>query len=244
MHLPLCMNDITVFAPPCMTPKRAFEVYDTAFRRVVEYVTLARIPGDVLEFGTFRGYTARTLAALMKEWNNPSQLYLYDSWEGFPEMVGNDAECPEVKIHGTWKRGDCNPGIGSAGILIQNILRMLLPNRVHAIPGYYEKTVPAHLPKKASIVHIDCDLYSSTHHVLSELIKNDVFSDGTVVLFDEFNNNFASNKYGERRVMRDIFPVYRDGERWMDKPPGLSLEPWFTYGFSGYAFILHRHDGE
>lgn len=143
MHLPLCMNDITVFAPPCMTPKRAFEVYDTAFRRVVEYVTLARVPGDVLEFGTFRGYTARTLAALMKEWNNPSQLYLYDSWEGFPEMVGNDAECPEVKIHGTWKRGDCNPGIGSAGILIQNILRMLLPNRVHAIPGYYEKTVGA-----------------------------------------------------------------------------------------------------
>ncbi len=241
MHLPLFDDDITVFPPPCSTREMAYELYVPAFRRVVGYVTVARVPGDFLEFGTFRGYTARTFAEMMKLLNNPNQLYLYDSWEGFPEMRGNDSECPEVVTHKTWNQGDCRVRTDGPQ-LIQDALRMLLPDRVHAVKGYYEETVPKNLPKRASVVHIDCDLYTSTHYVLDQLIKNDTMSDGCVVLFDDFNNNFASNKFGERKALRDLFPVYKDGEHWMDHAPGLSLEPWFTYGTSGYSFILHRHE--
>lgn len=231
---PLGVNDITIIPPPTQTPERAQEIYEPAFRRVMEYITVSRVPGDVLEFGTFHGYTARTLAELMRQYGHKGSLNLYDSWEGFPEMKGNDADCPEVAEHKTWNQGDCRPMIENAPEIIQTYLNMILPGQVHIYKGFYEKTlVPANLPAAASIVHVDCDLYESTKLVLTTLIDLGLLQQGTVILFDDWNNNFASNDFGERRAVCDIF-----GDN--SKETGYELEHWFTYGSAGYAFIVQK----
>lgn len=229
MRQPLCLNDITMFPPPCLTAQRAYEIYQPAFTRIVEYVVNSRVEGDVLEFGTFNGYTARTLAELMHAYKHQGHLRLYDSWEGFPAMEGGDAECPEVVQHQTWNKGDCQPIFPDNDIIIQQILSFILPQRVQCVKGFYDKTFTGE-GMKASLVHIDCDLYESTKYVLEKLLANDVLAEGAVVMFDDWNNNFGSNKYGERRAVKDVFQT-----EWMT-----TLEPWFTYGSSGAAFIVQK----
>ncbi len=240
---PLCLNDITVFPPPCLTAQRAFEIYQPAFRRIMEYVVNSRVTGDVLEFGTFNGYTARTLAELMHGYRHQGQLWLYDSWEGFPAMEGGDANCPEVAIHKTWNQGDCTPAIPNADTWIEKILSIILPNRVHAIKGFYDKTFSG-LGMKASIVHIDCDLYESTKYVLQKLLEHDCLAEGAVIMFDDWNNNFASNKYGERAAVKSVFQFYYDNGIFWDKSISetnkTGLSQWFSYGSSGMAFIVQK----
>lgn len=226
---PLCLNDITVFPPPCLTAARAAEIYDPAFQRIMEYVVNSRVEGDVLEFGTFNGYTARTLAEMMYAYKHSGSLHLYDSWEGFPAMEGGDADCPEVTQHKTWKQGDCTPLVPNADVWIQKILSIILPDRVHSVKGFYDKTFTGE-GVNASIVHIDCDLYESTKYVLEKLLANDCLAEGAVIMFDDWNNNFASNKYGERRACKEVFAA----------SSGVSLEPWFSYGSSGMAFIVQK----
>lgn len=230
----LGLNDITTFAPPCMTPERALEIYEPAFKRAVEYVTKCKILGNFLEFGTFHGYTARTLAEQMKINGTLSELYLFDSWEGFPAMVGVDENCPEAKAH-LWRQGDCNPIIVDPQEAIKFYLNLIIPHRVHTVKGFYEKTVPSQLPEgPAALVHIDCDLYESTRHVLTNLLAAGKIQQGTVILFDDWNNNFASNEFGERKAAADAFNIYYDIL--------YSLEPWFTYGWSGAAFIVQKEE--
>jgi hypothetical protein len=252
-HQPLGLNDITVFAPPCLTPDRAYEIYRPAFERIMEFVVNSRVSGDVYEFGTFHGYTARTLAQLMSEKGHSGSLYLFDSWEGFPSMEGNDATCPEVTEHKTWKQGDCTPAIHNAEKIIQQILSLILPNRVQAIKGFYDKTLDSFLERRsmgtqetgfqlrkvhASIVHIDCDLYESTYFVLKTLLGANVLQQGTVVMFDDWNNNFASNEFGERKAVRDLM-LYHD-QAFVQTEALVHLEPWFSYGSSGMAFIVQK----
>lgn len=229
MRQPLCLNDITVFPPPCMNAQRAADIYNPAFQRIVEYVVNSRIQGDVFEFGTFNGYTARTLAEMMYSYQHPGNLRLYDSWEGFPAMEGGDANCPEVIQHKTWKQGDCTPAIKDADAWIRRILSLILPERVFTVKGFYDQTFTDNTIK-ASIVHIDCDLYESTKFVLSQFLEKDCLAEGAVVMFDDWNNNFASNKFGERRAVKELFSAAN----------GVALEQWFSYGSSGMAFIVQK----
>lgn len=244
MRHPLCLNDITVFPPPCMNAERAADIYNPAFQRIMEYVVNSRIEGDVFEFGTFNGYTARTLAEMMYAYQHQGHLRLYDSWEGFPAMEGGDAECPEVVQHKTWKQGDCTPIIPNADVWIEKILSMVLPERVHCVKGFYNDTfIPEPKSLQASVIHIDCDLYESTVYVLRQMFDCNLVSEGAVIMFDDWNNNFGSNKYGERKAVKTMFPQYKDGIRWNIPTPhldGYGLEPWFSYGSSGMAFIVQK----
>lgn len=227
----LFKNDITIIPPPCMTPARAEEIYLPTFKRVVEYIENSRLEGGICEFGTFHGYTARTFAECLWEFDSAKHLYLYDSWEGFPAMESVDATCPEVAEHKTWKKGDCQPITKDAPELIRLAINSIIPGHVTTIQGFYNSTVAKNLPEKVAVAHIDCDLYTSTKLVLEELIKQDRLIDGAVILFDEFNNNNASDKYGERRAFKEISDEYKEL---------CYFENWFTYGSSGYCFLFHK----
>ncbi len=203
--------------PPCLTYERAMEIYTEPFNRVMEYVNLCNVSGDICEFGTYRGFTSEQLALRMKN----QRLYLYDSWEGFPEITSVDMHCKEV-LEGYWKQGDCR--VTTA--VEQEIFDMVnahIPGRLNMVKGYYSPQTP--IPEQIALLHIDCDLYSSTKTALELCAPN--LSEGAVILFDDFNNNLASNEYGERRAFRETIA---------DK----CGEPWFTYGWSGYAFLYHK----
>jgi len=220
-------SDPTRLPPPAYTRLRADIVYGEAFRRCVEFVSMSRIPGDFMEFGTLRGYTARWL-----EYDVGGRLWLFDSFEGLPEITAeSDRQSYEVSVNRVWFKGQMQvePAVEQR---IQRALSLIVPpDRLHIVKGYFEETLPENLPVgKVALVHLDCDLYASAKFVLETLIGRRLLQDGSLLLFDDYNSNRASPRMGERLAIVEAF----------EDQAGYSYSPWFSYGWHGQVFFVHE----
>src|ERR1700730_4539949 len=86
----------------------------------VQYINSSHVNGDIAEFGTMGGFSARTLAMAMvfdlqrqplgrsASGENPfRKLRLFDSFEGLPEITSPiDQMSPHV-VSGAWAKGGC-----------------------------------------------------------------------------------------------------------------------------------------
>ena len=79
----------------------------------------------------------------------------------------------------------------------------------------------------AACVHIDCDVYMAAKAALN--FCTNLLQQGSVLLFDEFHGNFASNKLGERRALKE----------WLEENPHIHVERWHDYATVSRAFIVH-----
>ncbi len=130
----------------------------------VEQVSL---DGPVLEFGVFSGKTINYIASLLPA----AQVYGFDSFEGLPEQwLGKKAD-------GT-RHFDRQ---GQAPDVREN---------VELVVGWFDHTLPgfmaAHPFETVSLLHVDCDLYSSTQTIFGFLHTKIV--PGTIIVFDEYFN--------------------------------------------------------
>lgn len=222
--------DPTILPPPSYTRRRADEVYGDAFTRCMEFANRNAIPGSVLEFGTLLGYTARWWAGLIRKDGVERELYLYDSFEGLPEITSEeDATSYEVVERGSWFKGamGIDPEIDIQ--IRKSLARILGDDRIHVIKGYFDQTLPNSLPgKDAAIVHIDCDLYSSTIHVLTSIFQKGLLQDGTILIMDDYNCNRANSNMGERSALTAF----------LESQNKFLATPWFSYGWHGQVFFL------
>jgi hypothetical protein len=123
--------------------------------------------GMILEFGVSMG---TTISEIAKTFPN-RKVYGFDSFKGLPE---------------DWILSKQN--IIKKGTYQWNPNTLDLPENVQLEIGLFEETLPDFKRKidKIAFIHMDCDLYSSTKTVLSELEN---FIDGeTILLFDEYWN--------------------------------------------------------
>lgn len=229
----MSLADPTLRPPPGYTLRRALEVYQPAFRRVFEYLAGARVSGHVLEFGTLQGFSARVFASFMAEFGREGQLALYDSFEGLPAIEGPDRTSYEVAVNAVWFEGQMKLEGGIAGAIERALSPLLRPGQLELHPGFFEATLPDALPAgPAAVVHLDCDLYSSSVTVLRALMERGCLQDGCVLLADDYNCNRANPTMGERRALQEVFAP--DGR--------FSVEPWFGYGWHAQAFFVHDRE--
>ncbi len=126
-------------------------------------LAIAQAPasGLVLEFGVYHGLSLRQLAQRV---NGP--VHGFDSFEGLPEE---------------WKPGEPAGSYSAHGRLPQ------MPSQVELHPGWFKDSLPsfvAQQTEKVRLMHIDCDLYSSTRTVLNEVYL--LLQAGSILVFDEF----------------------------------------------------------
>jgi hypothetical protein len=162
------------------------------------------IPEDglILEFGVWQGSSIRKIAA-----KHPTRkIYGFDSFEGLPER---------------WERDDMNfhPGFFSTN----GRLPPVQPN-VTLVKGWFCDTLPSfvneHRGAKIALLHIDCDLYSSTRDVFTAL--KDMIQDGTVIVFDELVN-YPNYENGELKALEEFLSSPNNDR-------GLKLEWWGCKG--------------
>ncbi|HET9140597.1 class I SAM-dependent methyltransferase [Actinophytocola sp.] len=125
-------------------------------------LTLVEKDGMVLEFGVYSGKTLRVIA----EARDGKQVYGFDSWQGLPEA---------------WR-----PNIGAGSFTAPEMPDV---EGAELIDGWFEDSLPPFLethPGPVAMVHIDCDLYSSTKTVLDHVGPR--LQPGTVIVFDEYFN--------------------------------------------------------
>lgn len=128
---------------------------------VRDAVNAARLPGLYLEFGVGRGKSIRWIASYTDR-----AVYGFDSFDGIPEP---------------WNG---NP----VGTFAQKRLPKT-PDNVQFEIGMFDETLPRFLEQHAdpiAFLHVDCDLYSSSVTIFSELGGR--LQPGAIILFDEYYN--------------------------------------------------------
>lgn len=133
--------------------------------------------GLVVEFGVASGRTINHLARLLPG----EQVFGFDSFEGLPEV---------------WRTGF---GLGT---FAQE--PPALRENVTVIKGRFEDTLPRFVAAQqgpVSLIHVDCDLYSSTRVAFSSLAECIV--KGTVIVFDEYFN-YPSWRQHEYRAFQEF----------------------------------------
>jgi O-methyltransferase len=198
-----------------------------AIYKSLQRVSEAGPAGDYYEFGLYRGYTfwyAQRSADLLGL--KGMRFFGFDSFEGLPALKGPD-------VGGEFSQGD----YAASREEVQRYLSKYGVDwsRTYLIEGYYEDSLNPQAKTKlrmktASVVLIDCDLYHSTVPVLQFL--DDLLQDGSILLFDDWNNFQGSDEKGERRAFHEFL-----GER-----PYWHAEPYISFGWHGQAFILRSRN--
>lgn len=149
--------------------------------------------GHAAEFGVYTGATLRMIADHMP-------VTGFDSFDGLPEDWREGFEkgrfaCPV-------------PAVPNADIVV----------------GLFADTLPDWTPPdQLGLVHIDCDLYSSTKTVLDHLER--FLTPGCFIVFDEFHGYPGAGPHvGEWRAWREF--VLRTGIE--HEPVGHGPEQWAT----------------
>jgi hypothetical protein len=209
-----------------------------------QYLNTAHVIGDIAEFGTMGGFSARTLAAAMiydlrrqpitdeGAGENPfRRLQLFDSFEGLPEITSPvDLESPHV-VSGAWARGGCK--VLSAPELRAMIQRVIPPHRFQIHHGWFADTVQK-LPSdtRFAMIHFDGDLYQSTIDALVPCFANGFISRGAVICFDDWNVNRSIPSHGERRAWTELVERFQ-----------IEASHSGDYAATGTKFIIHSYSG-
>ena len=126
-------------------------------------------PIQYLEFGVYKGETIKYFANINS--NIDSRFIGFDSFTGLPEAWQEPT--------GTMQANTFDIG----GKMPQTT-----DGRISFVKGYFQTSLPGFLQEYQAVhplvMHIDCDLYSSTLYVLT--LSNHLLVPGSIVIFDEF----------------------------------------------------------
>lgn len=145
--------------------------------------------GSVLEFGVWKASTINLIAKTIPN----DTIFGFDSFEGLPER---------------WNRTADKKRFSEKGEFALSELPQVEIN-VALCKGWFHESIPAWIQKNGntiSLLHIDCDLYSSTRTVLYQL--NSHIVSGTIIIFDElcdWNNQMIYDLWreGEAKALSD-----------------------------------------
>lgn len=131
-----------------------------------------QVPGEFIEMGCNSGESSIVLQKILDAYASEKKLYCFDSFEGLPELNGQDTAA------GIYEKGwmtaslqKFHDNFNATGIEVPE----------HVYKGWFEDTVPNHLPDKISFALLDGDLYSSTKHILPHVYER--LSPGAVCMF-------------------------------------------------------------
>jgi len=153
---------------------------------VPEGAKLVSSIGDWAEFGVCSGKSARKMLEMLP---SDRKLYLFDSFEGLPE---------------DWEREDDIKRPKGFFKLEKEQIPKFNDERAILKIGWFKDTIPTFAEEHQeplALIHIDCDIYSSTICVLDNL--NNIIVPGTIIIFDEIYNYLGSPK-NEYRALKEF----------------------------------------
>lgn len=145
--------------------------------------------GLVLEFGVFQGNSINYLADKLPH----VAIFGFDSFQGLPE--------------------DWRPGFAKGHFALARLPSVRA--NVTLVKGWFNESLPSFLDQHqqpCALVHIDCDLYSSTRYVLEQLRPR--LQPGTVIVFDEYCG-YDEWQDGEFKAWQEFVTRYQLNYRYL-----------------------------
>ncbi|HEX2652027.1 MAG TPA: TylF/MycF/NovP-related O-methyltransferase [Xanthobacteraceae bacterium] len=151
------------------------------------------IPGDIAEFGVYRGLGLMTWANLLESFcigDRTKTVFGFDNWAGFTGFSTEDGARKEGagKTLGGFNPIDFKEELLSAIDIFDRDRFVGWKPRIRLIDGDIASSVPKFLDDnpgvRFSLVHFDCDLYEPTKAALTAIWPK--VTRGGIVIFDEY----------------------------------------------------------
>lgn len=176
--------------------------------------------GYYFEFGCHKARTMRY--AWRHTRHNFDFTYVgFNSFEGLPELDANDSQS-------NWQKGSFAT---SENEFIGTVTNEGMPReRLVTIQGFYDITLTPELsarllPRRATIIYIDCDLYKSTVPILDFIPE--FLQPGAIIAFDDWNCFLANPERGQRLAW----------SKFRHANPALHFEPFYsTHMMASFVF--------
>ena len=169
-------------------------VREELFQHLVQYVSNAGLRGDYVETGVHNGASAVAVGRAMQCLNmteSGRRLWLYDSWEGFPQTTAQaDGVWATRSVAGGANGTNWGAPKGPRPATMENVQQGLrnvgvdLERAVVFRKGWFDKTFAMEKPERVAFLHVDGDLYRSVKDTLVNFY--DLVVPGGVILFDDY----------------------------------------------------------
>jgi O-methyltransferase len=180
----------------------------------------ARLNGDIIECGVFRGSTllgmAHRLAVLGRR---GATLFGCDSFQGFPAPSKEDA-LRDGTFHERTQEGIYSDT--SCEALRSRIIALGYGRNIQLVKGFFSDTLSQFAQMKFRVAHLDCDLYQSYVTCLEFLYPRIV--PGGYMVFDEYDT--SESVYPGARKAIDEFLA--DKPERLQRLGDLSDARWFV----------------
>ena len=157
----------------------------------VKYVIDNKVEGVFVECGIWKGGSAMAMILALKELGVVNKdIYLYDTFSGMvaPSDIDVSNQWGSAKKIFSLRKITNNTStwcLAPLNEVKKNLATTLYPDtNIHLIKGDVEKTIPAILPKKISLLRLDTDWYKSTKHELKHLFP--LLSKNAVLIIDDY----------------------------------------------------------
>ncbi len=181
-----------------------------ALYKAIEYLETAKIEGDIVECGVWRGGSMMVAAMTLAFMGSTTRsIHLFDTYEGLPrpdekrdvDIWGNRA------IDGWLSHSAGDEKSHWAEAALEEVKRNLLSTgypveRLNFVKGMVERTVPDAAPENIALLRLDTDWYSSTKHELIHLYPR-IVRNGVLVIDD----------YGHFKGARDAVDEYMRNDK-------------------------------
>lgn len=190
----------------------------------INYIKVAGANGNILpqiyfEFGCYSG---RTFSTAMNSANflkmDNFKFYAFDSFLGLPSTDNQNI----------FKQGQFKFSKKDFKKIIKKKTGVFLDDK-YILEGYYDESlktqVALNLPKPG-IIHLDCDLYSSTVSVL-EFLKP-ILVGGSVLLFDDYYCYPVNKNLGQKKAIKEF----------LKNNVNFEFQAWKAYSSFGQSFFF------
>lgn len=164
-----------------------------ALIQAVRHVVGARIPGDIVECGVWRGGSMMAVAHTLGQMRSLDRdLYLFDTFEGMSRPTDADRDYAGRSAERRFRRSQTSSDSArwceaNAADVRRNLLATGYPEgRIHLVPGKVEATIPAEAPKQIALLRLDTDWFESTRHELQHLFPR--LASGGVLIVDDYGH--------------------------------------------------------
>lgn len=181
--------------------------------------------GDYVEFGVYAGTSMIAAFRAMEASSlGHMRLFGFDSFEGLPPTAAEDDD-------GYWVPGMFRSDVDRVRARLAR--SGIAHGRAHLVKGWFDDTLTPQTRealglRKASLIMMDADLYTSTRAAFEFCLP--IIGDAAVVLFDDWWPDLATRDLGEKRA----FDEFRGDH------PEFEVTEFEAYKPESRAFLLRR----
>jgi O-methyltransferase len=153
------------------------------------YIANAKIPGEIVECGVWRGGSMQAVALTLLEMGDTSRcLHLFDTYEGMTPPSDKDRRHDGKQASDMLASRSRDSHVWAVATLddVQaGMAEIEYPaDRVRFHKGPVEETIPTEAPEHIAMLRLDTDWYESTRHELQHLY--DRLAPGGVLIIDDY----------------------------------------------------------